>query len=186
MISESDIQHLNKDYSKGIEILVDMVKTSKIDPWNIDIVEVTDQFLQELVERKSHNLRLTAKTLFLAAVLLRMKSDILEGISLEEPEEEMLEPMDMDYDNPEFDINSINTKNLVSLDKVLERRTSVRLNKNRTVTLKDLIKQLEFYEEMEKRRSLQNAHERAKRRAKSYANFTPDDIIEMAHDESLS
>jgi len=46
------------DAPDGIEILVDMAKSNKIDPWNIDIVEVTDQYLQKLVEMKSNNLRL--------------------------------------------------------------------------------------------------------------------------------
>ena len=29
--------------SEGIEILVQMAKSGKIDPWNIDIVDVTDK-----------------------------------------------------------------------------------------------------------------------------------------------
>lgn len=32
-----------KPKSEGIGILVDMAKAGKIDPWNIDIVDVTDQ-----------------------------------------------------------------------------------------------------------------------------------------------
>ncbi|MDD3150569.1 MAG: segregation/condensation protein A, partial [Candidatus Gastranaerophilales bacterium] len=151
------------------------------------IVDITDKYLHELVERKSNNLRLTGKTLFFAAVLLRLKSDILEGINpLAEQQEEFTDNFDEDYDNPDFDTQApMNLKNIVSLEQVIERRTSVKLQKSRVVTLKDLIKQLEFYEEMEKKRSLRNAHQRAKTRAKSYANFTPEDIIEMAHDEYI-
>ena len=63
--------------------------------------------------------------------------------------------------------------------EVLERRTCVRLNRSRVVTLKDLIRQLQFYEELERKRSLKNAHERAKRRVRSYAKFTADDIIKL-------
>ena len=177
----------NTEHSEGIEILVNMAKGGKIDPWDIDIVDVTDKFLHELVERKANNLRLTGKTILLAAILLRLKTDILEGIDplADEFIDEM--PMDdLDYDNPDFDMSAMNTKNFPSLEEVLERRTSVRLNKSRVVTLKDLIRQLEFYEEMEKRRSLKNAHERAKNRAaRSYAHFTPEDIIDMAHDEYI-
>ena len=169
----------------GIEILVDMAKTGKIEPWNIDIVDVTDKFLHELVEMKANNLRLTGRTLFFAAVLLRLKSDILEGIDpLAEASEEleMLEEYGDDFDSPD---QSLNINNVISLDEVLARRTSVRLQRQRVVTLKDLIKQLEFYERIDKRRSLKNAQERAKRRVKSYADFTPDDIIDMAHDEYI-
>ena len=167
----------------GIEILVEMAKDGKIDPWNIDIVDITDKFLQEIIEIKSHNLRLTCRTLFFAAVLLKLKSNVLAEPEEEIQEEDFCEEM---IQEPDFDLEHINTNNVISLEEVLARRTSVRLNRKRVVTLKDLIKQLEFYEKIEKYRTLKNAHERAKkRRARSYADFTPDDILEIAHDEYI-
>lgn len=166
----------------GIEILVEMSKKGKIDPWNIDIADVTDKYLQQLVEIKTNNLKLTGRTLFFAAVLLRLKSDILEGISIQDeeflPEEEFFDESDNDFEN-------ISMSNVISLDEVLERRTSVRLHRERIVTLEDLIKQLEFYEKIDKRLELQNKNSRALRRAKSYEKFTPEDIIDMAHDEYI-
>ena len=36
----------------GIEILVNMAKQGKIDPWNVDIVEVTDKYLMHLFQRR--------------------------------------------------------------------------------------------------------------------------------------
>ena len=86
----------------------------------------------------------------------------------------------MDYDE-----EYIPTNNVVSIDEVLQRRTSVRLNHNRVVTLRDLIRQLEFYEMLDKKQSLKNAHERAKRRVKNYSNLSPEDIINLAHDEYI-
>ncbi len=173
----------------GIEILVDMAKSGKIDPWNIDIVDATDKFLKELVEIKSNNLRLSGRTLFFAAVLLRLKSDILEGIDpLAEQQDEFtqdyddMEMMDDDF-YPEQEEN-INKKNIISLDNVLARRTSVRVNKRRVITLKDLIEQLEFYEKREKKRSKRQS-DKNKRDIRSYANFTADDILDMAHDEYI-
>ena len=172
--------------SDGIEILVDMAKLGKIDPWNIDIVDVTDKFLHELVEMKSNNLKFTGRTLFFAAVLLRLKSDALEGIDPlgEIPEDEIL-ACEEAYDNFDIEPESINVQNVISLEEALARRTSVRLNRQRVVTLKDLIKQLEFYEKIEKRRSFKNAQERSSRRIRSYADFTPDDILEIAHEEYI-
>lgn len=166
----------------GIEILVGMAQKGKIDPWNIDISDVTDKYLQQLVEIKSHNLKLTGRTLFFAAVLLRIKSDILEGISFENeeifPEQEFEAELDPDLENISFN-------NVISLDEVLERRTSVRLHRSRIVTLEDLIRQLEFYEKIDRRLALQDKNNRAARRAKSYEKFTPEDIINMAHDEYI-
>lgn len=167
----------------GIEILVEMAKSNKIDPWNIDIVDVTDKFLRELVDLKSHNLRLTGRTLFFAAVLLRLKSDILDDNNTITQEDEIIDELEETLD--EFGAEKVNINNVISLDEALERRTSVRLNRKRVVTLKELIKQLEFYEKVEKRKSIKNAQDRASRRVKSYADFTSEDILDMAHEEYI-
>lgn len=181
-----DINKKAENAVDGIEILVEMSKKGKIDPWNIDIADVTDKYLQHLINIKTNNLKLTGRTLFFAAVLLRLKSDILEGINLNDDsafhENEFLEELDNTFDE---DIESINRNNVISLDDVLERRTSVRLNRERIVTLDDLIKQLEFYEKIDKRLALQNKNSRVLRRAKSYEQFTAEDIINMAHDEYI-
>ena len=172
----------------GIEILVGMAKSGKIDPWNVDIVDVTDKYLAHLFQMKAQNLRLTGRTLLFAAILLRLKSNVLEGIDInqiEGIEDEYNEfGMEDDYGDS-WSEEEINTNNVISLDEVLQRRTSIRLNRSRTVNLKDLIKQLQFYEELDRKQSLKNAHERAKRRVRSYARLTPDDIVNLAHDEYI-
>ena len=173
----------------GVEILVQMAKNGKIDPWNVDIVDVTDKYLAHLFQMKAQNLRLTGRTLLFAAILLRLKSNVLEGIDanqiegLNEYDEENFDDFELEDDN--WNDEEINTNNVISLDEVLQRRTSIRLNRSRMVNLKDLIKQLQFYEELDRKQSLKNAHERAKRRVRSYARLTPDDIVNLAHDEYI-
>ena len=61
-----------------VEILVGLAERGEIDPWNINIIEVTDRFLSELERRRQLNLQLSGRTLFYAATLLRMKSEQLE------------------------------------------------------------------------------------------------------------
>ena len=175
-----------KPKSEGIGILVDMAKSGKIDPWNIDIIDVTDKYLAHMVEMKSQNLRVTGRTFLFAAVLLKLKSNVLEGIDIlqfDQPEP------DVQYDDDgfivDYDEDYVPTNNVISIDEVLQRRTSVRLNHNRVVTLKDLIRQLEFYEKLEQKQSLKSAHERAKRRVQSYSRLTPDDIVNLAHEEYI-
>ncbi|HNW25790.1 MAG TPA: ScpA family protein [Candidatus Gastranaerophilaceae bacterium] len=170
----------------GIEILVSMAKTGKVNPWNIDIVDITDKYLAQLFQMKAQNLKLTGRTLLFAAILLKLKSNVLENIDIVEFEgsyEEEANDLDYndDFDNGYEDYGS----NVISIDEVLQRRTSVRLNRNRVVTLKDLIRQLEFYEMIDRKQSLKNAHERAKRRVRSFANLSPDDIVNLAHDEYI-
>lgn len=179
-----------KSKSEGIGILVDMAKAGKIDPWNIDIVDVTDKYLAHICDMKSQNLRLTGRTFLFAAVLLKLKSNVLEGIDL--MQFEGYDPADeLQYDDDGFivdygeDEDYVPTSNVVSIDEVLQRRTSVRLNHNRVVTLKDLIRQLEFYEKLEQKQSLKSAHERAKRRVQSYSRLSADDIVNLAHEEYI-
>ena len=69
-----------------VEILVGMAERGEIDPWNINIMEVTDRFLEELDRRRQLNLRISGRTLFFAATLLRMKSEHLEQVADEEGE----------------------------------------------------------------------------------------------------
>lgn len=185
MISPAEIQKDAQEQVDGIEILVSMAKTGKIDPWNVDIVDVTDKYLAHLFQMKAQNLRLTGRTLLFAAILLRLKSNVLEGVDISqfnEVEEEQFDEFEEDYD---WTQEEINTNNVISLDEVLQRRTSIRLNRSRMVNLKDLIKQLQFYEELDRKQSLKNAHERAKRRVRSYARLTADDIVNLAHDEYI-
>lgn len=196
MINSTETLALNYDIpeiekhteNEGIGFLVNMAKAGKIDPWNINIIDVTDKYLAHLCEMKSQNLRLTGRTFLFASVLLNMKSKVLDGVDILQFQPEEDNHLEFDDDGflveyPQEDY--IPTANVQTIDDVLQRRTSVRLNRNRVVTLRDLIRQLEFYEKLEKKQSLKQAHERAKNRVRSYARFTPDDIINLAHEEYI-
>lgn len=171
----------------GIEILVNMAKQGKIDPWNVNIVDVTDKYLMHLFQSKAQNLRLTGRTLLFAAILLKLKSNVLEGLDIMDFEPQHQE--DFEYNDDQLDYGSeedyIPTSNVISIDEVLQRRTSVRLNHKRVVTLRDLIRQLEFYEMLDRKQALKNAHERAKRRVQNYSRLSPEDIINLAHEEYI-
>ena len=187
---EKEKKYVQEAEVDGIDILVNMAKQGKLNPWAVDIVDVTDKYLTHLFQSKSQNLRMTGRTLLFAAVLLRLKSNVLEGIDIADftpqaPQEaDWLEEGELDYSGGDEDTFS-QTSNVVSIDEALQRRTSVRLNHSRVVTLHDLIRQLEFYEQLDKKQSLKNAHERAIRRIRNYARMTPEDIISMAHDEYI-
>ena len=184
-----DLPEIEKNAENdGIGILVSMAKAGKIDPWNIDIIDITDKFLAHCCEMKSENLRITGRTYLFASVLLNMKSKILDGIDVLQFQDAPEEIVEYDEDGfiveyPEEDY--IPTANVQTIEDVLQRRTSVRLNRNRVVTLHDLIRQLKFYEKLDRTQSIKNAHERAKQRVTSFKRFTPDDIINIAHEEYI-
>ena len=72
------------DEVEPVELLVQLAEEGEIEPWDIDIVAVTDAFLAKL---EATDLRTTARALFYASVLLRMKGDELLDPSEPEPEE---------------------------------------------------------------------------------------------------
>ncbi|KAB1197082.1 MULTISPECIES: ScpA family protein [Haloferax] len=85
-----DVSESDDDEVEPVELLVQLAKEGQIDPWDIDIVDVTDAFLERL---DAMDLRTTGRALFYASVLLRMKSD--ELLAPDEPEEEELEPWEL-------------------------------------------------------------------------------------------
>lgn len=177
------------DADDGIGILVEMAKSGKIDPWNIDILDVTDKYMQRMIELKTMNLRVASRTLLFASILCRMQSNILAGLTLEEFQEEDDAVAEFDDDGFPLEYNDeeefVPSSNIVSFDEALQRRTSIRLNRSRVVSLKDLIKQLEFYEKLEKRASMKSARERAQRHVRNYSRLTPEEIVSMAHEEYI-
>lgn len=174
----------------GIEVLYQMVRQGKIDPWNIDLADIADKYMLHLAESKSNNLRLSGRAFFFLSVLLRLKSNILVGIdpSQFEVHEETNTEYDDDDDSrfsDEDNYSDYYSDNVIPIEDIIQRRTSVKQNRNRVVTLKDLIRQLEFYEQLDKKQAMKNSLERAKRRISSYKNLSSEDIINLAQEEYI-
>ena len=174
----------------AIEIIVNRAKTGKIDPWNIDVVKVYDEYMKKLKEfNQNENLKLIGRTFVPTAALVNLKSKVLAGISLKdfEPVPEFDEFDDYnDLEGYEGEQLQLPSSNIISFDEVLQRRTSTKLNRNRGVTLKDLIRHLEFYEQLEKKRELKNALDSHKSRMnRKYSKMTTSDILDMTQDEYI-
>ncbi|PIT84313.1 hypothetical protein COU37_04045 [Candidatus Micrarchaeota archaeon CG10_big_fil_rev_8_21_14_0_10_45_29] len=103
------------------EVLMDMVAQDKMDPWNIDVVEVTGKYLLKIKEMQMDDLRIPANLILAAAILLRFKSDM---INLDEPVQaeldEFFEPV-AHSDLPMMELRGrIPPKRRVTLDELLE------------------------------------------------------------------
>ena len=59
------------------EMLMDLVATKKLDPWNIDIVEIATGYLEKIKKMEMLDLRVPANLILAAAILLRFKSQAL-------------------------------------------------------------------------------------------------------------
>ena len=65
-----------------VEILLNLAKTGEVDPWDVDIVEATDRFLNEMERLEAHAIARSARCLFYAAALVNLKAKVLsEGAS---------------------------------------------------------------------------------------------------------
>lgn len=168
----------------SIEIILDLVREGKLDPWNIDIVDLYDKYMKKIAQLKQNNLRSVGKAILFSSTLLKIKSDILQGISINDFDPEPLDYFeDEGFEDGDYEQMQIPTNNIVSFDEVLQRRTSVRLNRKRNVTLKDLIRHIQFYEDLEKKYAIKNALDRKERRVRNYASLKASEIKELAHDE---
>ncbi|MGC8662283.1 MAG: segregation/condensation protein A [Candidatus Micrarchaeia archaeon] len=77
------------------DLLVELVKKNKLDPWNVDILEIVDRYIEAVKEFKTMDLRVPANIILAASILLHFKSDALyyeiEGESDEENEVETVQ-----------------------------------------------------------------------------------------------
>ena len=167
----------------AIEIILDLVKMGKIDPWNIDIVDLYDKYIKRISELKMENLRAVGKAILFSSTLLKIKSDILQGISVDDFTMQPEDFFENDFMDEDVEQLHFSTSNVVSFDEVLQRRTSVRLNRKRTVTLKDLIRHIQFYEDLEKKYAIKSALDRKERRVRNYSGLKVSQIKELAHEE---
>lgn len=72
------------------DVIYYIVSVEQLDPWNVDLVKLTDAFLKFLKSVQELDFRIPAKIVFVATVLLRLKADYL---SLFEEKETGVEEM---------------------------------------------------------------------------------------------
>lgn len=73
------------------EIIYQIVSLEQIDPWNVDLVKLTEGFLRFIRPAEQLDFRIPAKIVFVAAILLRLKSDYLSIFEERSAVEEVLE-----------------------------------------------------------------------------------------------
>jgi segregation and condensation protein A len=162
-----------------VEILVGMAERGEIDPWNINIIEVTDRFLSELKRRQQRNLHVSGRTLFFASTLLRMKYEQLDVV-----EEAQDEGDSADLFGDEFgggtdeDIDFPGRLGPIErLEHEIQRRLDRKSMRKSPITLFELITELKNIEKEERRR---------RRMAVDTSGdilIDADDVVSIAHEE---
>ncbi|WP_390884022.1 segregation/condensation protein A [Halapricum hydrolyticum] len=122
------------DDTEPVEVLVQLAEDGEIDPWDIDVVRVTDKFLDALEEA---DLRTSGRALFYASVLVRMKSDAL--LEDDGPEQEPVadEPWVEPLGEEELGVDPFD-----QLDAEIDRRLERKRARGMPQTLDELVHEL--------------------------------------------
>ncbi|QSG06263.1 segregation and condensation protein A [Halapricum desulfuricans] len=117
-----------------VEVLVQLAEDGEIDPWDIDVVRVTDKFLDAL---ESSDLRTSGRALFYASVLVRMKSDALlesdDGRAEPDDDQPWVEPLGEE----ELGVDPFD-----QLDAEIDRRLERKRARGMPQTLDELVHEL--------------------------------------------
>ena len=163
-VDESKIELSEDVLNEPVEILVNLVKNEDIDPWDVDIVQITDRFLAMIEGMQLMDLRISGRTLLYASILLRMKST---GIVQEEEEDEP----DMFEDELDF----------YDVEDYPVPKLPIRRRATRPVTLEELLTELQKAERVESRRK----DRQRKRRVSEKTQVTTDEVLGIAHEEDI-
>lgn len=166
MSEEPSIPGLGKDpngleFGEPAEVLVELAKRGDIDPWDIDIARTTEKFLLYIDSLEKRDLRIPARTLLYASILLRMKSDTMEG-QKEEAEE------------PEPPIEEMDEEIWEEEREDTLPRPPVRRRTKRPVTLDELISELKKAEMVGRRKAMRDRWPTIEEK-----------VLDLSHDEGI-
>ena len=166
-----------------VEILVGMAERGEIDPWNINIIEVTDRFLSLLERRRELNLQVSGRTLFYAATLLRMKSEQLDVVEADEDEGDGGDLFGDEFGGTgeEIDFGS-RLGPIERLEHEIQRRLERKSMRKSPTTLFELITELKNIEKEERRR-----RRMSEGRSVDLTDSLIDaeDVVSIAHEEGF-
>jgi segregation and condensation protein A len=145
------------EFGEPAEVLVELARRGEIDPWDIDIARATEKFLKYIDSLEKRDLRIPARTLLYASILLRLKSDSMEEQQEEEPEQEI------------EDFEPTLEKEVTILP-----RPPVRRHAKRPVTLDELISELKKAEMVGRRKAMRDRWP-----------DTDEKVIDLSHDEGI-
>ncbi len=100
VVAEISEEILERDYSKmdlvdlidqpaWKTILLDLVETEKMNPWDIDVIILSEKYLKKISELEGNNLRVPANAILACAILVKTKAKYLKLSSLDEKEEKV-------------------------------------------------------------------------------------------------
>ena len=163
MLSDKELIELMISQPSWEDVLVRIVVEEKMDPWDIDICRLADVFVEYVERMKILDLRIPARFILIAAVLLRMKSDFLK----QKEEKKVLIPEGE---------KEIKAEGVQTLAKVPPLEPPAERIPVRNVTIEELIYALKKAFEIQERRKIRKA--KRKKAVKEFVEIEEEDITE--------
>lgn len=129
-------------------ILLDLVKTEQMDPWDVNLTLLTKKYLQVIREMQEHDLKISGKILLAAALLLRIKSTHFIDKDLAEFDQLLYQQQDDSEENWDGLSEEQKEQRIKEKYKLIPRSPQPR---SRKVSIHDLITALQKAMETKKR-----------------------------------
>ncbi|MBN2127314.1 MAG: segregation/condensation protein A [Candidatus Diapherotrites archaeon] len=113
-------------------LLFDLVKSEKMDVWNIDLTLLSEKYLNKINSLQSTDLRIPANAILCSAILLKLKSRILKVSDIDDEEEFLLKKQE----------EELQQKEIASLENLPELKAIHRVKEGK-ISLDDLVEQIE-------------------------------------------
>ena len=108
------------EFEGPLDLLLHLIKESKMDIMNIEIEKITEQYMNYLALQEKLNLEVASEYLVMAAELLEMKSKLLLPVQKEEDTEEEVDPRE------ELVNRLIEYQTYKEISKVLQEKENLR------------------------------------------------------------
>jgi len=126
------------------EIIYDLINTEQLDPWDINITVLTDKYIEKINELEETDFFVSSKVLLAAALLLRIKSEILLNTYIKsideilfgkkEKKQSILERIELEEEIPELIPRSpIPRFRKVSLQELMNSLNKAIITENRRI-----------------------------------------------------
>ncbi len=133
------------------EIIYDLINTEQLDPWDIDIIILTDKYMGKIKEMEEMDFFVSSKVLLAASLLLRIKSEILLNkyvksideilFGKKEPIKPTLERIELEEEIPELIARSPMPRfRKVTLKELMESLNKAIITENRRIKKEITIK----------------------------------------------
>ena len=95
MTDEENILKMIIEKESWEEVIYQIVSMENLNPWDVDLLKLTDRFIEYLNKMEKLDFRIPGKIVFVAAVLLRLKADYLSIFEEEETIEDIAKQQQM-------------------------------------------------------------------------------------------